>query len=110
MSLILSSCTLSQLEGHYGLVSNEELEPGESLVLSDRVVRNEECLTMILGIIPVGNFKLQEFTERVDKIIEENNAKALGNVKMDQSFFMFLPFYTQVCSEIQGSPLKSKAD
>lgn len=108
LSLILnlSACTIMSTKTNYGMVTTKTLSPGEKLKLDPRKIKESKCLYFILSLIPVGSYSLNQLTERVDSILDEEKARALGNIEIEQNFSVFFPFYMKACSSITASPLR----
>lgn len=104
--LNLSACTILSTKTNYGMVTTKTLTPGEKLKLDQKKIEESKCLYFILSIIPVGSFSLNKLTQRVDNILEQENARALGNIEFEQNVSIFFPFYLKTCSNIKALPLR----
>lgn len=102
----LGACTIMSVKTNYGMVTTKTLTPGEKLKLDPKKIEESKCLYFILSLIPVGSFSLNQLTERVDNILDEEKARALGNIEFEQNFSVFFPFYMKTCSNITASPLR----
>lgn len=102
----LVSCTMLSNKNHYGVLSTNEVRPGDTLKMTNEKIEDSNCLYIILGLIPIGNYSLNNISGHVDEIVKERKVHSLGNVEIEQKLKMFFPFYYSLCNTISAQGLQ----
>ncbi|EQC47278.1 hypothetical protein [Bacteriovorax sp. Seq25_V] len=104
-TLIVSSCTIMSKTNNYGIISTNDVKPGDILVNTNRDINEETCLYMILGIIPVGNYSVSNLTETIEEIVKKENIHSLGNVEITNRMNFYFPLSVNICNEVKAKAL-----